>query len=605
MDRSRGESVVKVMQEYIKTIFQRVLGMKALILDEETVFTVGLVVSQTDIIAQQVYFTQNLAKIQDPKRTQEDKCQMDHLKAVLFVRPTDDNIERIRIMLDEAQYREYHLFFTNFLSDTKLQSIADADKHDRVRQVQEVFGDFFATDVNLFHFNLPSTKQLWMPGEVHARHGQSDALSRTMQGLLSVLLAHKIKPEIRYQPTDICKQLALGLNKKMQEEQMLFHFGGGADAREPLLLLLDRREDPVTPLLQQWTYTAMIHELLCIDNNKVDMTGIKDIPDDLRMLVLSSESDDFYAKNQYLDFANVCTNIKEFVNQFSEKRKGVGAGSNAKTVADLKEQFESIPELKRQGLHVSKHMNIVTELNRIVKARKLLEISPVEQELACGSNQGEALKAVMALVDKPDIHFLSKLNVVALYALRYERESPQSIDTLKAVLKTIAEQARQSPDDEKAKQGDKWLAELRFLDELLRHAGARQRLAAGNLYNDGGNPFVKLRKLFRANVEDVESVYTQHKPLLRTILTDLLRGALKPAQFPFATDAPRGAAANVQRLNRFVIVFIIGGCTFEEAYHVQQLNQEFGASKGVRIVLGGSTIHNSTSFRADMLSQFN
>jgi len=34
-------------------------------------------------------------------------------------------------------------------------------------------------------------------------------------------------------------------------------------------------DDPVTPLLQQWTYQAMIHELLGIHNNRVDL---KDVP---------------------------------------------------------------------------------------------------------------------------------------------------------------------------------------------------------------------------------------------------------------------------------------------------------------------------------------
>ena len=39
----------------------------------------------------------------------------------------------------------------------------------------------------------------------------------------------------------------------MQTERTLFEFGnrrGGA----PLLLILDRKSDPITPLLTQWTY---------------------------------------------------------------------------------------------------------------------------------------------------------------------------------------------------------------------------------------------------------------------------------------------------------------------------------------------------------------
>jgi hypothetical protein len=38
-----------------------------------------------------------------------------------------------------------------------------------------------------------------------------------------------------------------------------------------------------------------------------------------------------------------------------------------------------------------------------------------------------------------------------------------------------------------------------------------------------------------------------------------------------------------------VIVFIIGGTTFEEALTVHQLNK---SSPGVRVVLGGTAVHN-------------
>lgn len=40
-----------------------------------------------------------------------------------------------------------------------------------------------------------------------------------------------------------------------------------------------------------------------------------------------------------------------------------------------------------------------------------------------------------------------------------------------------------------------------------------------------------------------------------------------------------------------IIVFIIGGATFEEALSVYNLNR---SSPGVRIVLGGSSVHNTT-----------
>ena len=38
-----------------------------------------------------------------------------------------------------------------------------------------------------------------------------------------------------------------------------------------------------------------------------------------------------------------------------------------------------------------------------------------------------------------------------------------------------------------------------------------------------------------------------------------------------------------------VIVFIIGGCTYEEALAVHTINK---STPGVRVILGGNTIHN-------------
>ena len=45
-----------------------------------------------------------------------------------------------------------------------------------------------------------------------------------------------------------------------------------------------------------------------------------------------------------------------------------------------------------------------------------------------------------------------------------------------------------------------------------------------------------------------------------------------------------------------MIIFVAGGCTFEEARDMADLEQEHG----VKIVLGGSCIHNSKSFLADV-----
>ena len=48
-----------------------------------------------------------------------------------------------------------------------------------------------------------------------------------------------------------------------------------------MVLILDRMDDPVTPLLSQWTYQAMVHELLGLNRNRVVLKGAPGVREDL------------------------------------------------------------------------------------------------------------------------------------------------------------------------------------------------------------------------------------------------------------------------------------------------------------------------------------
>ena len=55
------------------------------------------------------------------------------------------------------------------------------------------------------------------------------------------------------------------------QERLHFDFGLRGNESPPVLLILDRKDDPVTPLLTQWTYQAMVHELIGIQDNKLKL----------------------------------------------------------------------------------------------------------------------------------------------------------------------------------------------------------------------------------------------------------------------------------------------------------------------------------------------
>lgn len=87
----------------------------------------------------------------------------------------------------------------------------------------------------------------------------------------------------------------------------------GSDSGETTLLILDRRDDPVTPLLNQWTYQAMVHELLGIQNNRVDLKHLKNVSDEMKEVVLSCDDDEFFRKIMFSNFGDVAESIRNLV----------------------------------------------------------------------------------------------------------------------------------------------------------------------------------------------------------------------------------------------------------------------------------------------------
>lgn len=157
------------------------------------------------------------------------------------------------------------------MKKSSLERLAEADDHEVVKSVVEYFADFLVVNPNLCSIPLPTRIFSNSPDQWNG-----DSLARTTEGVMAMLLSLKKKPLIRYEKNSlICKKLGLDVRYAMTQEDQLFDFR--KPDTPPILLLLDRREDPVTPLLTQWTYQAMVHELLGIENGRVNLSHVPDV----------------------------------------------------------------------------------------------------------------------------------------------------------------------------------------------------------------------------------------------------------------------------------------------------------------------------------------
>jgi vacuolar protein sorting-associated protein 45 len=561
--------------ERIVTGNGRCRGMKVLLLDAFTTQIVSCVYSQSQILAKEVYLVSRIDDAQNPNVDQGrhdlslTQQKTSHLKAIIFLRPTEINIGLLLKELTRPRFAEYHLFFSGILSSGLLRLVAENDEHELVKQVQEFYADFLPINEDLITLNCRNTIAMTaMAGTAWARD-YAHLYERNRQGLEAILLALKRQPTmIRYQASSaFAQQMARDVHESIVSDQ-IFHFRSSG-RRGCLLLVLDRIDDPITPLLSQWTYQAMVHELLGLNNNRVILRGAPNVTKDLEEVVLSCHQDEFFRTNQHSNFGELGESIQKLLKDYQQQTQMHDA-SNLNTIEDMQQFMEKFPELKSQSHNVSKHVAIMGELARLVEVCGLMDVSQFEQELACSDDHSIHYKELLDKLASIHIKIPDKLRLGLLYALRYERSG--NLNRIKVEMKRGG-----VPDH---------MVDL--IDSILQFGGTDSR--GPGLFGLGPKDIMsKMTKSFMTNVQGVSNVYSQHVPVLIETLQAISKGKLKQDSHPYIIGKGSG-----DDIPSEVIVFIAGGVTYEEGAKISEFNKN-NAGK-MRVVLGGSTIHNSTSF---------
>lgn len=183
------------------------------------------------------------------------------------------------------------------------------------------------------------------------------------------------------------------------------------------------------------------------------------------------------------------------------------------------------------------------------------------------------------LIQSPSVTAEAKVRLVALYSLRYQKNASNALPLLVDLLAAAANISQSRID---------LIAKL-----LIYHSSLQQVQAPGGISDifESAGIFSGARDRLKG-LKGVENVYTQHSPRLEVTLQNLIRGRLRDQQYPFLEGG-----GTTRDKPQDIMVFIIGGATYEEAKLIAAIN---ASTPGVRVVLGSTAIHNSATFLEEM-----
>ena len=553
----------EISANYIESMISNVKDMKAIIFDNETQVIFSLEFSKSLALKQEIFLFESIDKIQTEQKL--------NLNGIFFIRPTLENLEQLKRILQSSNFKEINLFFTNQITDDYLQKLAQYDINMQVKNVQEIYLDYYIINSNVFHLNIESCIcnldmnpiEKWNQYDVRMNE-------RIYQGLISACLSNRMKPIIKsVRGSDICVNLGKKLAKFFDDNYDNFIRKECGSNFNGILLLYDRKEDPISPLINQWTYQAQLHEILGIKNNVIELKKGNDIKDKPEKYVISDvESiDKFYSKYKFADYGTVANAVQQEADKLKSDNDMLNKESS---IEELRKIIDQLPEKKKESMAITKHYKLFYSISEYVTKHKLMDLSKIEQDNSVNDNKKDQFNQIVQIISDPKVQHLDKCKLYLLYMLRYENDS--SVSNLKHIMI-------------ENKLGD-WVS---YGDALLKYAGKERRKL--DCFQDK-DILSKGKKFFmNAFGQGNENAFMQHISYLNGIVERLLKGRSRENE----TININCNSMNEPKVNN-LIVFVFGGITFEETRDLTLLGNQLG----VNIVCGGTNIINSKSFLAEM-----
>ncbi|KAI1503853.1 Sec1 family protein [Biscogniauxia marginata] len=566
-----GVSVIQEQRDIIiETVKHITAGdWKVLVIDENSKKLIDNVAKEDDIL------NYNIANIERIEERREPNPTMD---AIYILSPMPHIVDCLMADIERRRYKKCFLVWTTVL-DPQLRRRIDGSAlaKQQIAGFETLSVDYFPRESHLVTFRDPwSFPILYHPACNGLVRKHMQDLAQKVTGLCVSLGEY---PKVRYyrskHPTHEASVLAGHLARFISEEldeyaQWNPNFPPPTSRPQGVLIVTDRSMDLMAPLLHEFTYQAMAHDLLPIkdgDKTTFHMTVNEGSPDAEEKDMELTDKDKVWVENRHRHMKDTIDKLMSDFQKFLDQNPHFTNASNDTTsINAIKDMMAGLPQFQEMKETYSLHLTMAQECMNIFQHHKLAEMSPIEQNMATGLDEDNrkpknVLESVVRLLDDDAVPQSDRLRLIIMFILYRDGVIMEDVKRLLA-------HASLPP------QNGEIISNMELLGGRTVHGLKDARRDHPPLF-----PIDT-----KAPVEE-DNFMSRFNPAVKSMLENLCRGTLDQTAFPYvkppldpnedaligqgslraAKPSWAGAGRRVAENRQRIIVFMAGGATYSES----------------------------------------
>ncbi|OLL23058.1 Protein transport protein sec1 [Neolecta irregularis DAH-3] len=544
-----------------------------LVVDRHTTDIINCVVPLLDL------YDENIATVE---HVEDQRAGDANFEAIYFVTPRPHIVDCVIADFNRPKplYAAAHLFFISALDDKLFDRLTASKAKPFLRCLTEIFVDFFPVESHLFSFRENhSFYTLYNPD---CRSILDKEVARIANRLLSVCVTLGENPVIRhYRPLHVTREsktisykIAALLQAHLDEHVKLNEHWPPAGSRgRAVLFVLDRSVDPVAPLLHEFTFQAMVNDLLNIHDGKKYSYTLKGPNGPEEKTSVFDEKDKIWTDIRHLHMREAIDRLMADFNNFCAENTNFTAKDKATNLNDMRDMLAELPQFQETRDQFSLHLSMSQESMNLFEQKKLPVVGMFEQDCATGlDTNGKTphglVEQIIELLDDPALSQRDKLRLLMLHTTHRN-------GIIEDDLSKMIQHAGLSNIDTQI---------LRNLDLL----------GVPTIKKWGDKSKRSPQKRNKSTEEDAYEL-SRFQPVLKSVLEDHIRGHLDVEMFPYIKEAPQEnsgvvtggslrsarptwakSRTSTHEARPRMIVFMAGGAVYSESRACYDISKAHG-----------------------------